>query len=1207
MTIERFRDVLSALGAPVAAREVAEMLWLASKLGVDGPLERPEAQGRAVDVHEEPIPATPDVHNDPQVGRERPGRPGRAGVEAPMAQPAAESDRLERLRELHLASTGPSDGANARSVLAPTAPMLRNALGIQRAVRPLKRRVASRTLSVLDEEATANRIASQPSGGSHWLPVMVPASERWLSLALIIDTAPSMRMWLPLARELRDTLLSVGAFRDLRVWYMREGQSSVEVGHSLSGAAGNGPSALVDPSGRQVIVVLSDCSGSHWWSERASEALHLWARGGPVAIFQPLPERLWHRTAAPALPGLATSSRPGAPNAELRFIPFDSATGGSTGSVPIPVLEPAQDWLADWARLVAGSGSQGLPTAVTYVSGKPSGKELLEQQEQQLSLEERVARFRSVASREAAELAAHIAVSFPALPVMRLIQQQFLPASRPAHLAEVLLSGLLRPVDAVPGMYEFVPGAREALLGILPRSESWHTANVLSRVSEAIERAAGRSADTFRAYASVAEGVGDYKLEVGARPFALVSPQALQALSHAPIAVHPYSDLRSNSGGMEFADTSTLSGSAETGGSYSHNAEKVAAASRSDETERQHAPESESPSLQQILSPDLQIVRFQGRESELEALKRWSEGRGIRMLVLTGAGGEGKTRLVLSLRTYLQEEGWATAELEKIADFAAINHQVGRPLCIFADNADMKHQSFNDNIAGMVANVSGTARFLLLARTAGVWWDALCQRIPDVVATEQWTLSPLMGARSLRGQSYIEAAQDFSDYLGLEWRPLVAPDLSDPDYGNALILHGSALLAVLRSAREVERSAVGTDEVGLWRHLAGISPRLFLPGFADALGNFGASLGARESSEGGLEATEEAIGLYRRLVQEGNRDLEPSLAQALSNFGEMLTRSDRFDEALAATEEAIQIRRSLCRERGSSHRPGLARALLGYAWVRARGNVSITKAVSAAEESIAIYEDLAQNSTRFSEDLVNARATLADLLERSADTGRVSAGRSGTESGLPTREELGEWVRWIENARFSIVRLRPGYTPKEVDNFLSLVRDTFLGHKSPPLTPAEVRKVQFSTRRGSAYDEEEVDTFLDEAEYKIARMGPVKIDDDTVELSVIRVPRASDATASVVVNETARWVENYQFSTTRLAFGYDEKEVDDFLDDIRDTFLGRHKPPLRSADVREKRFTVSRLRVGYDRGEVESFLEQAARKLSQETWRGRSG
>ncbi|MQY03795.1 hypothetical protein ACRB68_18410 [Actinomadura sp. RB68] len=365
--------------------------------------------------------------------------------------------------------------------MVPTAPMLADPLGVQRALRPLKRRVPARGRRELDEEATAERIAET----RQWAPVLVPAPERWLSLSLVVDTGPTMRLWRPLARELAEVLVRQGAFRDVRMTFLDEG--------GRVGSPPRPPSSLLDPSGRHAVLLLSDCSGPHWWRGRAGRAVRQWAQAGPTAILQPLPERLWRRTAAPAVPGLASLARPGSPNTELDFLPYD---GEAAAGTPVPVLGFEPRWFAGWARLVAGSGPE--PTAMasfTAFSGSPEPV----RREQALPVEERVRRFLATASPEAAELAAHVAVSVPSLPVMRLIQHRVLGLSGPSHLAEVLLSGLLRPLEGAPGQYEFAAGAQEALLDTLPRPEAEHTRYVLEAVSAEIARRAGTAAETFPA------------------------------------------------------------------------------------------------------------------------------------------------------------------------------------------------------------------------------------------------------------------------------------------------------------------------------------------------------------------------------------------------------------------------------------------------------------------------------------------------------------------------------------------------------------------------------------------------------------------------------------------------------------------------------------------------------------------------------------
>ncbi|MBC6458159.1 SAV_2336 N-terminal domain-related protein [Actinomadura sp. HBU206391] len=501
---------------------MAEILWLAVHTSASEGQHGASASGRPgaaedlQDAAEQPVSA-------PDAPVQRAAPPGSATTPV----------RTTRHRELHVPSTAEGEGTGGTGVLVPTAPMLDHPLGVQRALRPLKRRVPSRWVQLLDEDATAARIADQQRGARPWVPVMTAAPERWLSLVFVVDASPSMRLWRPLAQELHETLTRLGAFRDLRICYLTGTGPDIGVRPS-PGAPPTDPATLIDPSGRQVILLLSDCSGGHWWDGRADRALRLWAHAGPTAVLQPLAERLWRRTAASPVPGTVFAARPCAPNTALHFAPYDGDFGKRTGAVPVPILECAPDWLADWAGLVAGSGGPR-PAAMIFVRDRHRrGTEPI-RQEHRLPIDERVQRFQTAASPEAARLAAHVAVSFPALPVMRLIQHQILPSSQPGHLAEVLLSGLLRTRDTDRGLYDFVPGAREALLTTLPRSESWHTADVLTRISAEIERRADTLTETFRACLPTEHGTGDQALGPEDRPFALVSSEAIRLLDRTAV------------------------------------------------------------------------------------------------------------------------------------------------------------------------------------------------------------------------------------------------------------------------------------------------------------------------------------------------------------------------------------------------------------------------------------------------------------------------------------------------------------------------------------------------------------------------------------------------------------------------------------------------------------------------------------------------
>lgn len=513
--IDRLRDLLAAVGAPASPLELAEVIWLAGYLPDHTPAEAAPAP--------EPAP------DDDQVtaAETEPGDPVRETTlalwEALQAKRAA-SRRAERRHPLYLPSAEPAEGRNSGSVLVPTAPMLREPLAIQRSLRPLKRRVPARHDWVLDEDATAASIAEHVYE-LPWIPVLTPARERWLSLALVVDTGQAMDVWRPLAGELLASMLALGAFRSVRLWFMADVAGQLGVRTAPRGPA-QPPAALAHPGGRQAVALLSDCSGPHWWEGRMAPVVHHWATRGPTVILQPLAERLWRRTAALTVPGQATLPRPGAPNTEIRFTPHGAARARA-GGVPVPVVELS----ADWARLVTTSGGPR-DTAVAYLAaGSRPRPDAPVAAERDLPVPDRVRRFIAAASPSAAELAGHVAVTVPALPVMRLIQQRILPGSRPADLAEVLLSGLLTPVAAVPGLYDFLPGARAGLLELLPRQESLATADTLERISVEIQERAGTMARTFRAVMPVAEGTGTSAAGADQRPFALVSTEAVSILS----------------------------------------------------------------------------------------------------------------------------------------------------------------------------------------------------------------------------------------------------------------------------------------------------------------------------------------------------------------------------------------------------------------------------------------------------------------------------------------------------------------------------------------------------------------------------------------------------------------------------------------------------------------------------------------------------
>jgi hypothetical protein len=449
-------------------------------------------------------------------------------TDAPNQDPEAPSDRDERKTQERLGLVpgfgggSPNDGAIPLRV--PGGEALPGALELARKLRPLKRRVPSRTRVYLDEAATARRIAEERV----WIPVLYPAPARWLEAALLIDTNPSMRVWHKTAQELRTLLERQGAFRDVRVWTLDTANAdSVALRTELG--ADRHIRELIDPAGRRLVLVVTDTMGSAWYSGAAAHQLVEWARMQPVALIQMLPEELWGQTAlAGARRGQVRAPIPGFPTARLHFQPLSRASRRSrvTG-LPMPILTLDPRYVALWAGMLAGRGgawASGVLMPMTPITPpiKPS---------EDATPDQRIQVFQNIASRTAFELTQLLAAAPLFLPVMRLVQKVMLPASGQVHLAEFFSSELIRhdPIlsetaDPEQMQYEFLPGVREALLN---QSRLPLIASVQDAVSKFIAERFGQSLD-FQAYLRDPSQLPAVGVAESMRPFAIVMAEALR-------------------------------------------------------------------------------------------------------------------------------------------------------------------------------------------------------------------------------------------------------------------------------------------------------------------------------------------------------------------------------------------------------------------------------------------------------------------------------------------------------------------------------------------------------------------------------------------------------------------------------------------------------------------------------------------------------
>lgn len=452
--------------------DVADIVWLAAAITPPGAVPEPPRPAES-----QPAPDRGDVHIRPAPSESRQIPPEPApptlsvvpsvpvpAVPETAATPTEQSDRIV-------------DGADDSDAVA-----LPDMLNFFRSMRALKHKTISRRHNdvVLDEEATAIRFAET----GLWWPVTRSRKERWLDLTLVLDNGPSMALWRPRVSAFVTMLERLGAFRTIEVRLLEitkdDGKATPVLRGGTPDTPARDPDEILDPSGRRVVLLLTDGVGDLWQKDVLYPMLARWGRTMPVSIVHLLPQWVWGRCGLHLRKARLRAGSALHPNSrwncELSDAWLEPGSTTPAGSVPVPVLELQPRWLAWWARLITGEEPRATECTVVLATEQFVPDEPPET----LSPAERVHRFRSVASPLALQLAQLLAAVPVCLDVAKVVVQRFLPAARPEHLLELVVSGIMyaprlregKSTWDTGGIFAFPEAVRELLLGGARRSET---------------------------------------------------------------------------------------------------------------------------------------------------------------------------------------------------------------------------------------------------------------------------------------------------------------------------------------------------------------------------------------------------------------------------------------------------------------------------------------------------------------------------------------------------------------------------------------------------------------------------------------------------------------------------------------------------------------------------------------------------------------
>ncbi len=221
------------------------------------------------------------------------------------------------------------------------------------------------------------------------------------------------------------------------------------------------------------------------------------------------------------------------------------------------------------------------------------------------------------------------------------------------------------------------------------------------------------------------------------------------------------------------------------------------------------APPMEVSSPTMLLRADAEVVSFHGREDVLAGLEQWCLADGPPAArVLTGPGGQGKTRVARQLMARLRDHGWVTGEVHSEPGELRVLRAVQHPLLLVVDYAESRPDLVR-KLWKQTERNRHPVRLLLLARSRGSWETRATGHLREI---RLHALSPDTTDRDhafrLAARDLARRIADVTERSGVDW-PGLAETLPVPRAGagaeTALTVQMAALVALLRQAPDAEQ------------------------------------------------------------------------------------------------------------------------------------------------------------------------------------------------------------------------------------------------------------------------------------------------------------------------------------------------------------------------------------------------------------------
>lgn len=270
-----------------------------------------------------------------------------------------------------------------------------------------------------------------------------------------------------------------------------------------------------------------------------------------------------------------------------------------------------------------------------------------------------------------------------------------------------------------------------------------------------------------------------------------------------------------------------------------------------------------------LLRAEFAVVPFHGRDDTLEELDHWcTQEPTAAFRLYTGAGGMGKTRLMMEACRRMRARGWRAGFLSGEAGAWDALFGIDAPLLMTVDYAELKRLELRAMIEQTLRRTTRRhrTRLVAIARGRGDWWEDLIRTghgVGDFLsgpATSVRILTPLAPAPEQRADSFRRAARSFAACLGRSSAGSVSetPDMSPRYFDRVLFVHLAALAAVLGQDPGDENALLDfalRRERGFW------DDGVAAAGFADLRGRAVLEAAVVVTLAGRIRTREEAIRL----------------------------------------------------------------------------------------------------------------------------------------------------------------------------------------------------------------------------------------------------------------------------------------------------------------------------------------------------------